>query len=379
MRVDELRRELQSLATDVPIAAPEPKAVIRRGRRRKAIRRSLGAGTVCALVGAASVLALASGHDQGTVIRTGRVLTPPESVCAHARAAQQASLAQLAARVAARIRDTSGMWRAAECIVHLIGGTTSSGVPWVFTVTVLPHLNGGPTACPGLWVGPQSQGYRGLCGSGPLAFPHVVDFQSFAVPTAHGARFVICSTPLSVGRIALVLGGHKTVSLVTTGAKLGISNLFAVGVLPANRPVQRIVVLDHHGRRLGMTRGVIQTNLQQSKAPQSLLAEYQQIDQKLLNDTRVLTTLQQQQTANPTDTRLAQQVTQAKTVVDSDTVQLNAIASAYNDTFSPSNPNDLVFRNRYATYPGPGPPNGPPNYIVRATQLDQAAARVTVR
>ena len=87
---------------------------------------------------------------------------------------------------------------------------------------------------------------------------------------------------------------------------------------------------------------VNQLNEQQSKATANLLQEYEQIDSVLLNDSRTLASLQAQQAASPTDTRIAQQLVNAQTVVDSDKVQLNAVASAYADTFSPSKLNEQL-------------------------------------
>lgn len=84
---------------------------------------------------------------------------------------------------------------------------------------------------------------------------------------------------------------------------------------------------------------VNQLNEQQSKAAANLLQRYQQADQVLLSDTRTLTSLQQQQSANP---GLGQQVIAAQTVVDSDKVELDAIGQDYAGTFSPSQLNEQL-------------------------------------
>lgn len=87
---------------------------------------------------------------------------------------------------------------------------------------------------------------------------------------------------------------------------------------------------------------VNQLNEQQSKASSQLLQRYQQADQVLLDNTRTLTNLQQQLAANPTNSSLVQQVVSAQTVVDSDKVQVDALAADYSGTSTPSQLNEQL-------------------------------------
>src|SRR5262249_1198715 len=131
-----------------------------------------------------------------------RRLSSPEWVCAHAGAARHAGPARAAGRLAARITDTSGMWLAAGSVAHVLGSTTSSGEPWVFTAMVMPHLgaNDGPALCVGLWVGRRADGHGVTCGQPPLGTPDAVDFRASAVPMAQGVRFAVATVPPGVRR-----------------------------------------------------------------------------------------------------------------------------------------------------------------------------------
>ena len=91
-----------------------------------------------------------------------------------------------------------------------------------------------------------------------------------------------------------------------------------------------------------LVNAVNKLNEQQSKASSDLLQRYQLADQVLLNDTHTLTSLQQQQAGNPTSPSLAQQVVAAQTVVDSDKVKVDALATDYQGTSTPSQLNEQL-------------------------------------
>jgi transposase-like protein len=91
-----------------------------------------------------------------------------------------------------------------------------------------------------------------------------------------------------------------------------------------------------------LVNAVNKLNEQQSQAAAELLQRYQQADQVLLNDTRNLQALQQQQAANPGNAAFVQQAVAAQTVVDSDKVKVDTLASDYSGTSTPSQLNEQL-------------------------------------
>jgi hypothetical protein len=129
------------------------------------------------------------------------------------------------------------------------------------------------------------------------------------------------------------LGGSLSASPIPQSPVIEVS---------ATAPSSRHAVALANAGSAALVIAVNQLNEQQSKASSQLLQRYAQADQVLLDNTRTLTNLEQQQAASPTDPHLLQQVVSEQTVVDSDKVQLDAIAADYAATSSPSSINEQL-------------------------------------
>jgi capsular polysaccharide biosynthesis protein len=146
---------------------------------------------------------------------------------------------------------------------------------------------------------------------------------------------------ISTGIVTREVGRHFHGSL---GGSLSASPIpqSPVVVVSAKATSRAHAVALANAGSAALVKAVEQLNTQQSKATANLLQDYQRADQLLVIDTRVLTILQQQQAASPADSRLAQLVANAQTQVDKDTLQRDAIAGAYRDTYSPSKLNEQI-------------------------------------